>query len=266
MWDQKMACFPRFIGLDQPRHAKSIESDPIDPYRSGVLSKKMTTIKKYSKGYGDRFPGPFTSAKCIWEACIAFHAENGDPPTPEHIKSLDLKYNDKNGNLTKVNPKNVGIELSSYKAFCRQSPDAKELKPLKNSHDKIATNNVQDVMKTNEPHIFPDQIRDDDNYLEGAKEIVTVNRYERDPRARQQCIKHYGSNCSVCDCNFEKLYGEIGTGFIHVHHLTPLANIGKKYEVYAIRDLRPVCPNCHAMLHQRTPPYSIEELMIIWNQ
>jgi len=27
-----------------------------------------------------------------------------------------------------------------------------------------------------------------------------------------------------------------------------------------ILDLRPVCPNCHAMLHKRTPAISIEEL------
>jgi 5-methylcytosine-specific restriction protein A len=67
----------------------------------------------------------------------------------------------------------------------------------------------------------------------------------------------------VCDFNFEAKYGEIGSGFIHVHHLTPLANIGKEYEVDSIRDLRPVCPNCHAMLHKKYPPYSIEELKSI---
>ncbi|MES1992881.1 MAG: HNH endonuclease [Pseudomonadota bacterium] len=223
------------------------------------------TTKKYSKGYGDRFPGPFTSARCIWDACIAFEAKNGEPPTSKYIKNLDLKYNDKKGNLTKVNPNNVGIELNSYKAFCRQSPDAKELDPLKNSPDKTATNNAPGVLETNESHIFPDQIGDGDNYWEGVKCTVTVNVYERDPRARQKCIEHYGPTCSVCDLNFEKRYGEIGTGFIHVHHLTPLANIGIKYEVDSIRDLRPVCPNCHAMLHQKTPPYSIEELRrIIW--
>jgi len=25
-------------------------------------------------------------------------------------------------------------------------------------------------------------------------------------------------------------------------------------------DLRPVCPNCHEMLHKKDPPYTIEEL------
>jgi 5-methylcytosine-specific restriction enzyme A len=49
-------------------------------------------------------------------------------------------------------------------------------------------------------------------------------------------------------------------GFIHVHHLTPLSSLGTDYEVDPIRDLRPVCPNCHAVLHRREPPYSPEEV------
>ena len=32
------------------------------------------------------------------------------------------------------------------------------------------------------------------------------------------------------------------------------------YDVDPINDLMPVCPNCHAMLHRRTPPFSVEEL------
>lgn len=60
--------------------------------------------------------------------------------------------------------------------------------------------------------------------------------------------------------NFDEVYGELGKGFIHVHHLLPVAQLGKQYEVDPIADLRPVCPNCHAMLHRRNPPLSINEL------
>ena len=71
--------------------------------------------------------------------------------------------------------------------------------------------------------------------------------------ARKKCIEHYGAKCAVSNCgfDFEKLYGDIGKGFIHVHHLTQLSDIGQGYEVDPIKDLRPVCPNCHAMLHQK---------------
>ena len=100
-------------------------------------------------------------------------------------------------------------------------------------------------------------------YAEGATRQVTVNVYERSTEARTICINRYGLNCSVCGFNFEKIYGEIGEGFIHVHHLELLAEVGKGYELNPIKDLRPVCPNCHTMLHQRKPAYSIEELKAI---
>lgn len=101
--------------------------------------------------------------------------------------------------------------------------------------------------------------------IEGAKKIITVNAYERNAKARELCIKHYGTKCKVCEFDFEKTYGEIGKGFIHVHHLIKIADIGEEYEVDPILDLRPVCPNCHAMLHREEPPISIEELKSLIN-
>jgi hypothetical protein len=105
-----------------------------------------------------------------------------------------------------------------------------------------------------------DEIRDPTSLHEGAVTQVVVNAYERNPRARQECIAHYGSRCSVCDFDFEQVYGEIGRDFIHVHHLVPLSEIGKEYQINPVQDLRPVCPNCHAMLHRRMPPLSVLEL------
>jgi 5-methylcytosine-specific restriction enzyme A len=99
-----------------------------------------------------------------------------------------------------------------------------------------------------------------ETYLEGAANQVLQTRYERNPQARAECLKHYGFSCSVCDFNFEKHYGKLGKSFIHVHHLEPIAMIGKEYKINPVEDLRPVCPNCHAMLHKRTPQLTIEEL------
>lgn len=45
-----------------------------------------------------------------------------------------------------------------------------------------------------------------------------------------------------------------------VHHLKKLADIKAEYEVDPIKDLQPVCPNCHAMIHRQDPPIEIEEL------
>jgi 5-methylcytosine-specific restriction enzyme A len=65
----------------------------------------------------------------------------------------------------------------------------------------------------------------------------------------------------VCDFDFGAVYGEAAAGFIHVHHTKPLAMIGEQYEVDPIEDLRPVCPNCHAVIHLVNPPRSIEEVI-----
>lgn len=107
---------------------------------------------------------------------------------------------------------------------------------------------------------YPDELPDGSTFSEGSKKQVTVNAYERDQEARARCIEKWGHSCSVCGFHFQYFYGELGKGYIHVHHLKPLAEIGEEYKVDPIVDLRPVCPNCHAMLHRRKPVLSIEEL------
>jgi hypothetical protein len=97
-------------------------------------------------------------------------------------------------------------------------------------------------------------------YPEGPKRTILVNAYERNPSARLACISYFGARCSVCDFDFGQEYGLIGEGFIHVHHIVPLSSVGPDYKIDPKQDLRPVCPNCHEMLHRRQPPYSIEEL------
>jgi len=114
-------------------------------------------------------------------------------------------------------------------------------------------------------NVFSEEIPDSDNFPEGSKLHVTVNRYERNAVARKECLEHYGYDCSVCGFNFEEGYGEIGKEFIHVHHLIPLSEVGEDYEVEPIEDMRPVCPNCHAMLHQGDPLYTIDEIKDVLN-
>jgi HNH endonuclease len=95
---------------------------------------------------------------------------------------------------------------------------------------------------------------------EGAPASVTITTYERNPIARRECIQHYGPACYVCGFDFGAAYGEKANGYIHVHHLKAVSGRGGAYTVNPIRDLRPVCPNCHAVIHLRNPPLSIAEL------
>jgi hypothetical protein len=98
------------------------------------------------------------------------------------------------------------------------------------------------------------------SFLEGSAVRVLVNRYERDREAREQCIAHHGATCAVCGFDFGQMYGTLGQGFIHIHHLTPLASVGRRYKVDARDGLIPVCPNCHAMLHRGRKPLGIDKL------
>lgn len=107
---------------------------------------------------------------------------------------------------------------------------------------------------------FPDELKVPKKYQEGAAKRVTVNAYERDLKARAACLKKHGRACKVCGVDYSKLYGKVGERCLHVHHLRPLAAMRGGYRVDPAKDLIPVCPNCHAMLHSTSPPLSPIEL------
>ena len=108
--------------------------------------------------------------------------------------------------------------------------------------------------------LFPDETPGHSRHEEGARLRVEVNIFERSREARERCIAHHGAKCVACGLDFKSVYGDIGKGFIHVHHLVPLSEINKTYIVDPIQDLRPVCPNCHAMIHRREPALTISQL------
>ena len=112
---------------------------------------------------------------------------------------------------------------------------------------------------------LPEEVTRTENPIlsEGAMRHVQINAYERNPIARRRCLEHWGYACSVCDLKMENVYGDLGKNFIHVHHLTPISSKGKVYEIDPIKDLRPVCPNCHAMIHKGARVLSIDELRAI---
>jgi 5-methylcytosine-specific restriction protein A len=130
----------------------------------------------------------------------------------------------------------------------------KDVRALVDSYRAKLALSVTELIYPDEVHVQPT------GFTEGALKQVTINAYERDPKARTVCIAKFGAICQVCDFDFEKTYGEIGKGFIHVHHKVDLATIGESYQVDPINDLVPVCPNCHAMLHTEKPAMGIEKL------
>ena len=127
---------------------------------------------------------------------------------------------------------------------------------------------IEIYMKNNfSDNLFPDSDLPE-GFFEGAVQSVNVNKYERSSMARQKCIEYYGCRCHICGLDFEDKYGELGKGFIHVHHIVPLNEISNEYIVDYKKDLIPVCPNCHAMLHRKIngKTVTVEELKSIINK
>jgi len=93
--------------------------------------------------------------------------------------------------------------------------------------------------------------RDVTGEVEGDQYFERVKRYERSRINRAACIEVNGDSCKICSFSFGKTYGEHGEGFIHVHHIIPVSQMGVSYSLNPATDLIPVCPNCHSMLHRR---------------
>lgn len=102
---------------------------------------------------------------------------------------------------------------------------------------------------------------------EGSPIQMFNTRYERKKVNREACIQLKGLRCVACGFDFGTIYGQIGTGYIEVHHVTPVSQIGSDYKINVMSDLEPLCANCHAMVHRNNPPILISELTrIIANQ
>ena len=100
-----------------------------------------------------------------------------------------------------------------------------------------------------------------DALLEGAKDTVATDRYERNRAARQACLEAHGTACTICGFEFANTYGPAFAGIIQVHHVVPLHQLGEEHTVDPVNDLIPVCPNCHVALHSKPDgTYTPDEL------
>ena len=197
--------------------------------------------------------------------------------------SLDDIYNSGKLDLLKhIQQKKGKIEIEDYKNVNGQFGDSvnnynflKELYESTISDDKLTVQSkinlwdefcLQDeIYLKNEFYLsdidenYMNSVNEEDLY-EGEKGGTYVNRYKRSKEARDLCIKKWGAKCKVCGFDFEEVYGEIGKNLIHVHHLNQLSSNGLNHKVNPAEDLRPVCPNCHLILHRRKEPFTINEV------
>jgi 5-methylcytosine-specific restriction protein A len=89
-------------------------------------------------------------------------------------------------------------------------------------------------------------------------------RAERSRGLAKAAKKIHGTVCQVeaCGKDLTAIYGELAEGYIEAHHLTPFASLdGRPTELDPTMDFAVVCPDCHRMLHRRSPePFTLEEL------
>lgn len=87
-------------------------------------------------------------------------------------------------------------------------------------------------------------------YEEGERITGAIcEEIKRNPEARIACLAEKGHRCIVCEKDLEEVYGV--PGIIHVHHLKPLHETIGTRAVDPNKDLIPVCPNCHAVIHSK---------------
>lgn len=91
-------------------------------------------------------------------------------------------------------------------------------------------------------------------------QIIHVNSYERNREARRICIGYHGCKCKICGFDYEKFYGKYAENFIQVHYIKPEIEIGEDYVFDPIRDMIPVCANCHSVIHRKKRMLTVEEI------
>lgn len=125
----------------------------------------------------------------------------------------------------------------------------------------------EEITGTEQPAVFPVM-----EVVEGKLKESLSSRYERNPAARRLCLQYYSdlhggrTVCEICGLEFSAKYGDAFQGFIHVHHLNPVASFDGEHSINPCKDLIPICPNCHAVAHRRTPPYTPDDIRAMLNR
>lgn len=99
---------------------------------------------------------------------------------------------------------------------------------------------------------------DNEEYQEGQRAWREASFLARNPKLVRDAKKHHGPTCQACGFNFEKIYGELGKGYIEVHHKRPMADGGERTST--VQDVDVLCANCHRMVHRKRVPLNLDRL------
>lgn len=78
--------------------------------------------------------------------------------------------------------------------------------------------------------------------------------------AKAACIEYYGAICDLCGFDYGYTYGEAFENQIEVHNIHSQDKVEVMENTDPIKDLIPVCHNCHGVIHSQNPPISVEKM------
>lgn len=119
------------------------------------------------------------------------------------------------------------------------------VRPLVKWHESVAAF----IDELRQSASLRDEAASDLGLREGARTTRRSSEIVRNRTAIAHCKASHGTRCAACKIDFGATYGAALAGFIHVHHVRPIASVGEEYEIDPERDLVPICPNCHAVIH-----------------
>lgn len=104
-----------------------------------------------------------------------------------------------------------------------------------------------------------------EEYAEGERGRREASFFKRNPALRNAAIAKHGLRCVVCRLDFSERYGDLGKGYIEIHHKDPLSErldtLSGRPALTTVDDVAPLCANCHRMAHRRRPALTLEELL-----
>jgi 5-methylcytosine-specific restriction protein A len=83
-------------------------------------------------------------------------------------------------------------------------------------------------------------------FSEDSSDMAILAKYERNPYARKVSLEQKGYTCSSCGLDFTQHYGDNANHYIQVHDKR---QTGEVFDINPVKDLTPICPKCHRMLH-----------------
>ncbi|MGG7195612.1 HNH endonuclease [Clostridium butyricum] len=259
----------KFNSKDNRYYDENFEKDMIILKTKGVISDRHSCGRTKSIKKGDRIfimrtgeseTGIFISAYATSDVFEDLHWKENEKKLGKKTNYIDINI-EYLGNFNKNNEmltKDELIKISSNYDWSNKNPAIKISKDIADQLESVWEEKI--LRKNEENFINIDETTTGEEYYEGAVTTIKVNKYERNSKARQECINEYGYTCYVCGTNLQDIYGKLGERKIHVHHIKEIHTIGKEYKLNPKEDLRPVCPNCHSIIHSKRPPYTIEEV------